>query len=509
MLDIFHINHTGPLVAVQQGLLAGDLEDDIAVFRGVPFAAPPVGPLRWRPPQPVLRWSGIRGAYSFAPACPQTGVSMPGELPPTTSEDCLYLNIWTPAVAAPARPLPVMVWIYGGGFTNGSTAFPLYNATRLARKGVVVVSIAYRVGPLGFLAHPELTAESHLHTSGNYGLMDQVAALQWVRDNIAAFGGDPGRVTLFGQSAGAMAISALLASPVAEGLFHGAIGQSGGLFEPVALAQNWLLANAETDGIAYVESLGAKSIAALREYAVEVLLGGKARAVSHPVIEPYLLPESPYERFVTGRQHNIPILIGYNADEARSLTDVTAVRAETFLIDIVRRWGQLPAPLLQAYPFTGDEEAGRARLAFERDLRFGWDMWTWARLHAQTSNTAVYYYHFTHEPPFPKGSVYYGWGASHFAELWYVFNQLDKYPWAWTSADRELADTVSTYWTNFARSGNPNGPGLPHWPVFAAGQSSVLYLQAPVVLGDEPHRQTLHVFDAVYESLRKSGPHCC
>ena len=243
----------------ESGRVEGVREQDLTVYKGIPFAAPPTGDLRWRPPQPVRPWTGTRPAKTFAPACMQTGVSMPGETPPATSEDCLALNIWTPA-EAPSHA-PVLVWIYGGGFDNGSASMPLYWGDRLAKRGIVVVTVAYRVGPLGFLAHPELRRESPHHTSGNYGLMDQIAALEWVQRNIAAFGGDPTRVTVAGQSAGAMSVSILMASPRAQGLFHRAIGQSGGFFEPVQIAPSYLLANAERDGETYAASLGVNSIA--------------------------------------------------------------------------------------------------------------------------------------------------------------------------------------------------------------------------------------------------------
>ena len=368
-------------VEVEGGRIEGTRQQGLAVYKGVPFAAPPTGALRWREPQAVLPWSGVRRADAFAPACMQTGSSMPGEPPPRVSEDCLYLNIWTPARDARQR-LPVMVWIHGGGFTNGATALPLYGGDRLARRGVVVVTIAYRLGPLGFLAHPELTKESPGHGSGNYGVMDQIAALGWIQRNIAAFGGDPDRVTIFGQSAGAMSVSLLMASPRAARLFHRAIAQSGGVFEPAQLAPGYQLANAERDGAAYAASLGAHSLAELRRLPAAALLGGSAAAVSHPVVEPNVLPESPYDAFAAGHQADVPILVGSNADEARSLVDLSRVKASSFAEDLSRAWGPLPPPLLAAYPFTTDAEARKARADLERDLRFGWDMWAWARLQA-------------------------------------------------------------------------------------------------------------------------------
>lgn len=493
---------TAQPVQTQAGLVEGVRESGLSIYKGIPFAAAPVGDQRWRPPQPVTAWQGTRAAKVFAPACMQKGVSMPGETPPKVSEDCLYLNVWTSAVKAGAKR-PVMVWIYGGGFTNGSAAMPLYWGDELARKGAVVVTFGYRVGPFGFLAHPELTRESLHGSSGNYAFLDQIAALKWVQQNIAKFGGDPGNVTIFGQSAGAMSVSVLMASPLAKGLFQRAIAQSGGLFEPLQLAPRYLLANAEIDGAAYAASLGAKSLADLRALPAEALLNDKAGEISHPVIEPLVLPTSPYDAFAAGRQNDVPVLVGSNADEARSLIDdLDTVKAATFEDDITKRWGPLPPPLLSAYPHATDAEARMARLGFERDLRFGWDMWAWARLAAKTGHNSVYTYHFTHTPPFPKGSVYAGWGPSHFAELWYVFGHLDQEPWRWSAADRKLADTMSRYWLNFAMTGNPNGSGLPSWPAFTTKDDRVLYLDDNNTTGEVANLKSLQVFDAVYSQVR-------
>jgi len=437
----------------------------------------------------------------------QVGVSMPGETPPTVSEDCLYLNIWTSA-EAPTKTksvqehLPVIVWIYGGGYNNGSASIPLYWGDRLAHKGVVVVTIAYRLGPLGFLAHPELTRESPHRSSGNYALMDQIAALEWIQRNISAFGGDPGCVTIAGQSAGAMSVSMLMASPRAKGLFQRAIGESGGLFEPLQLAPKYLLANAERDGEKYTVSLGVTSLRELRQLPVAALLKGDAGDVSHPVIEPYVLPVAPYEAFTSGVQNDVPLLIGSNAEEARSLVDVTSMKAATFDSDLEHKWGTLPATLVAAYPHSTDGEARQARLDLERDLRFGWDMWAWARLQAGTGHNHVYYYLFRQQPPFPVGSVYDGWGASHYAELWYVFDHLDQAPWHWSTADRRVAEEISGYWVNFARLGNPNGAGLPSWPAFTNADSKVLYLGDPITVGGVANINSLNVFDAVYTTVR-------
>ena len=489
-----------PTTSTESGVISGIREGGLHIYKGVPFAAPPVGDLRWRPPAPVTPWTGTRKAEAFAPACMQTGVSMPGETPPSVSEDCLYLNIWTPAKSAQGR-LPVIVWIYGGGYINGSASMPLYWGDQLAHKGVIVVTIGYRLGPLGFLAHPELTRESAQHSSGNYGLMDQIAALEWIQRNIAAFGGDPKNVTIAGQSSGAISVSILMASPLAKGLFQRAIGESGGLFEPLQLAPKYLLANAEGDGEKYAVSLGASSLKELRRLPADRLTGN-AGGIVHPVIEPYVLPVSPYEAFTSGRQNDVPLLLGSNAEEARSLTDVTHVKVATFDSDIEHSFGQLPAPLIAAYPHATDEEARQARLDLERDLRFGWDMWAWARLQAATGQNPVYYYSFRQKPPFPAGSVYEGWGASHFAELWYVFDHLNQEPWRWSKADRKVAQEMSSYWVNFARSGNPNSQDLPPWPAFTNTESKVLDISDPITVDGVTNINGLKVFDAVYTSVR-------
>lgn len=490
------------IVSSSAGTVAGTSDDAVRAFKGIPYAAPPVGDLRWREPRRAARWRGVRRATDFAPACPQVGVSMPGEAPPATSEDCLYLNIWTPIRSS---RLPVIVWLHGGGFTNGSAAMPLYWGDRLARRGVVVVTVGYRLGPLGYLAHPALTQESSRHTSGNYGLLDQIAALRWVRSNIAAFGGDPSRVTIAGQSAGATSVSLLMASPLAKGLFARAIAQSGGLFEPIQVAPGYRLARAEQAGVAYAQSLGAASLTALRHMPADKLLSGTAVSVSHPVIDRAVLPRTPYDAYAAGIQNDVPILIGSTADEARSLVpDLSSIRAATFDRDIAKAWGTLPPALLAAYPHRTDAEASTARLGLERDLRFGWDMWAWARLQAAKSRRPAFYYHFDADPPFPNGSVYEGWRASHFADLWYMFDHLGQQAWRWTAADRRLSDMMASYWVNFARSGDPNGAGLPTWPAFTPANPATQYLGATIRTGTPANLPTLSVFDTTYSTLRGS-----
>jgi para-nitrobenzyl esterase len=485
------------------GALQGVRADRLTIYKGVPFAAPPVGELRWREPQPVQPWQGVRKAVAFAPACMQTGVSMPGEVPPPVSEDCLYLNVWTPAKTSHAR-LPVMVWIPGGGFIAGSAAMPLYWGDRLALKGVILVTIAYRLGPLGFLAHPELTRESPHGASGNYALMDQIAALRWVQRNISRFGGDPTRVTIAGQSAGSNSVSLLLASPLAKDLFQQAIGESGGVLEPLQIAPGYQLANAERDGEAYAASLGARSVADLRKLPAADLLKGNAFAVSHPIVEPYVLPATPYEVFARGLQSDVPTLIGFNAEEARAFIDLDTVRAATFAADAPAWW---PAPLrspavLSTFPHATDEEARRSRVELESALRYGWDVWAWARLQASRGHHDVYVYRFDHRPPFPADSIYARWGAAHFVELWYVFDHLDQQPWPWTPADRRLAELMSSYWTNFVKRGDPNGPGLPTWPRFTKQQERAQQLDDPVSAGAFPVNRGLEAVEHLYNQAR-------
>jgi para-nitrobenzyl esterase len=488
------------IVAPPAGRVRGTNDGVVAEYRGIPYAVPPLGDLRWREPQPVKRWTGVRQANAFAPACMQTGTSMPGEAPPVTSEDCLYLNIWAPSHA---RRAPVIVWIHGGGFMSGNASMPLYWGDQLARRGAIVVTFGYRLGPLGFLAYPGLTAESPRHTSGNYGLLDQIAALRWVKSNIAAFGGDPLRVTIAGQSAGAISVSLLMATPSAKDLFARAIAQSGGLFEPIQLAPGYKLDRAEQDGESYARSVGARSVADLRALTAATLLGGSAGSVSHPVIDHAVLPRSPYDAYVAGAQNDVPILVGSNSDEARSLVpDIAGIRAATFEEDITRVWGSLPPALLAAYPHGTDEQAVAARLGFERDLRFGWDMWAWARLQASRSTNPVYYYHFDAQPPFPANSVYSGWGPSHYAELWYMFDHLGQEPWAWTPSDRQLAQTMASYWVNFARNGTPEGPGLPAWPAYTMAKPAAQYLGRAVREGLPGHLETMKVFDGTYAAVR-------
>src|SRR5579872_2192763 len=411
-------------VRVESGLIEGIRSGTSTVYKSIPFAAAPVAGLRWRAPQPPQSWSGVRQADKFGAICMQTGVSVPGTPNEPVSEDCLTLSIWTPS-GSREHKLPVMVWIPGGGFTQESASIPLYWGDQLVRRGVIVVTINYRVGLLGFLSHPELTSETPHHSSGNYGLLDQIAALGWIKRNIGVFGGDPDRVTIWGQSAGSMSVSLLMASPLAHGLFQRAIGESGAYFVPPAAthsAEELFLKGAEEQGVRLSSDLGVTSIAELRKLPAEQFLKNDLSGTTHPIIDGYVVPEEPYAAFAAGRQNDVPTLIGSNSDEGRPMIAGLDVKLGTFAEDIGKAFGgstvvrDLANDYLKFYPASTDKEAREDRAGFERDLRFGWDMWTWARMQHKTGRTKVFSYYFAHSPPYPKGSPFADWGAGHWAE---------------------------------------------------------------------------------------------
>jgi para-nitrobenzyl esterase len=487
-----------PAARTQSGVVQGVGEGGIRVFKGVPFAAPPVGDLRWRDPQPVASWEGVRSARSFAPICPQTGDSLPGAPVEPKSEDCLYLNIWAPAAPSKTK-LPVMVWLYGGGWTNGSASIPNYWGNNLAKRGVIVVTVAYRVGALGFLALPELSAESPHHTSGDYGLLDQIAALQWVRGNIGAFGGDANRVTIFGQSAGSMSVSILMSSPLAKGLFQRAIGESGGTFEPAQISSagaSFSLRGAESNGSKSEASLGAKSVAELRAIPADKV--NDAIDNTHWIVDGYVLPDAPYAIFKAGHQNDVPLLVGANADEGLPFLDGVTTSAATFGADLTKAFGPLPPVLTAAYEPKTDAGALAARANLERDLRFGWDMRTWARLQSATGTHPAFVYYFTRVPPYPAASPYAHWGAGHWAEMRYVFDNLEVEPWSWTAQDRLLANDMSAYWTNFAKAGDPNGGTLPVWLPYELNRERALELGDTVQMIPYPNVPALLILDHLF-----------
>lgn len=426
----------------------------IRVYKAIPYAAPPVGDRRWKAPQAPAAWTGVRDTKEFSASCIQTPYpqTSPYYAPVgQISEDCLYLNVWTGAASAKERR-PVMVWIHGGGFSKGAGSVATYNGENLAAKGAVVVTINYRLGIFGFLAHPELTKESDVHASGNYGLLDMVAALQWVQKNIAAFGGDPKRVTVFGESAGSMAVNCLMASPLAKGLFHRVIGESGANF-----MRYIALADAEKGG----EKLG--TLAQLRTKSSEDLM--KAEGSFRPVVDGWFLPEDVGAIFAHGKQSDVPVIAGYNHDETRVLAPWPANGTmATFLDQVQKRFGNMADEFLKIYPANSEEQAKDAHYESSRDERMGWDMRTWARAQTKSGKAPAYLYYFTRIPPGPTSERL---RAYHAAEIGYVFGNL-RAGRPWQDIDRNVSEAMSSYWVNFATTGNPNGKGPVKWPAYDA-----------------------------------------
>jgi para-nitrobenzyl esterase len=482
-------------VRVEQGMVQGTAEDGLTVYRGIPFAAPPVGDLRWRAPQPAAKWEGVRQATNFAPGAIQLG-----RPPSGMSEDCLYLNVWTPA-KSPRDRIPVLVWIYGGGFSAGATSERNYSGEKLAQKGVVLVSIAYRVGQLGFLAHPELSAENKNHVSGNYGLLDQIAGLQWVQKNIAAFGGDPKKVTIFGESAGGIAVSMLCASPLAKGLFRAAISESGGSFGPPRPNATFpgenlkRLPDAERAGEAYAKSAGVPSIAELRKITPDKLPSGRGVGSSWPIVDGWVIPDDQYKLYAAGKYNDTPILVGYNSDEGASFSPPRT--PENYITNVIARYGSFADKLLQAYP-AGSNTVPKTARDLARDATFGWHTWTWARLQSQTGRSKVFYYYFDQHPEYPGDSPRSGYGSPHGAEVAYVFEHLNPNNSQTKPADLAISDAMSTYWVNFAKHGDPNGKGVPAWPAFSDKKPQVMYFNQTPHPGPVPSAEALKVLDGYF-----------
>ena len=484
-------------VKVEDGLLQGTYENGLTVYKGIPFAAPPVGNLRWRPPQPAAKWKGVRQATKFAPAPIQPGGSPSGE-----SEDCLYLNVWTPAKSKHAN-IPVLVWIYGGGFNAGATSIPVYNGEKLAKKGVVLVSIAYRVGQLGFLALPGLSAESPHHVSGNYGILDMIAGLKWVKKNIAAFGGDPNKVTIFGESAGGIAVSMLCASPLAKGLFEGAISESGGNFGPTRKTtypgENMKsLAEAEKEGEAYMKKAGASSLAELRKIPADKLPASSfGPGMAWPIVDGWVIPGDQYKLYEEGKFNDTPILVGYNSDEGASFNPPKT--NEQYIANTEKRYGPFAKRLLKAYPPGTGKTVPKSARDLTRDAAFGWHTWTWARLESKKGKHKAFLYYFDQHPDYPKGSPRYGYGSPHGEEVAYVFEHLNASDPHVTKSDLRISEDMATYWTNFAKYGNPNGKGVPEWPAFSNAHPDVMYFQQKPHTGPVPSINGLKALNAYFK----------
>ncbi len=506
-------------VRIDAGMVAGQRVGDdapIRVFKGVPFAAPPVGKLRWLPPQPVAAWQGVLACTEFSSICPQAaypGGSVYVQAPQPQSEDCLYLNIWTGAEKADEKR-PVMVWIHGGALTRGSASIPFYDGDALARKGVVLVTINYRLGPFGYFAHPALSKESEHGSSGNYGVLDQIAALGWVQRNIGAFGGDPTRVTIFGESAGSWSVCALVAAPMAKGLFQRAIGQSGGCFVPMQYlkeARNGLPA-AETAGEGLSAILGcdkeADPLAALRQKTAAEILAGAARdpaqARTRAIVDGWVFPDEIVKIYAEGRQSQVPVMVGSNADEGTSLVGaMVPTSVDGFMAATKRKFADLTDRFLKVYPVSSDSDVRNGFLHSFRDERFTWEMRTWARM-MHTSNAKAYLYYFSHVPPRPDAEKL---GAYHAAEIVYAFDNLRKTPWAIQPADQALADTMSRCWVRFAATGNPGGGDLPPWPAYDQEKEPYLEFGDPIRPGHGLLKAECDFFDAYFAAKRAENPH--
>ena len=493
-----------PQVLTGGGLVRARRRDESGVlaFKGIPYAAPPIGALRWRAPEPPGHWDGVRDASEFGSGC--LSALENDHRPGPRDEDCLYLNVWTSAKHV-GEKRPVMVWIHGGGFQFGSSANPATDGGPLAAKGVVVVSFNYRLGIFGFLAHPDLDREG---PSGNYGLQDQLAALRWVQANIAGFGGDPDNVTLFGESAGAMAVGILMASPLAHGLFHKAIGQSGAFWDgkhgPLQGFEE-----ARERGVGFARQQGGGSIAALRAMPAEQLNAAApwsfeaspVVAAFSPSIDHYVVPDVPARRFLHGEQMRIPLLAGWNAAEefpfaAQSLPDQSA---QAFLAAAEGMFGiERMADFLKAYPAETDTEAKDSAAALTGDYVVGEQCWQWLRLHRRKGSASVYGYLFSYTSPYTPI-------ASHVTEIPFVFGTLTPQQVIGSTTppaeeDRALSWIMMSYWVNFATHGDPNGPGLPPWPTYNE-TDVVQILGTTIEARPNPQATRFHFLD----SFRRDG----
>lgn len=514
-----------PRATITNGTLEGVTESSgIRSFKGIPFAQPPVGDLRWKDPQPVQNWTGVRKADHFG----NRGMQKPifgdmGFRAEKMSEDCLYLNVWTPAKNAKEH-LPVLVYFYGGGMMAGDGSEPRYDGESMSEKGIVVLTVNYRLGIFGFLAHPELTKESPHHSSGNYGLLDQHEALKWVKKNIAAFGGDPGKITIAGESAGSISVSAQMASPLSKDLIAGAIGESGAMISPTTKALT--LADGESRGTAFAAQVGAASIADLRKIPADQLLDkayeNRMGSVP-PTIDGYFLPDSPVQLFAEGKQAHIPLLAGWNSAETsyQSLLKKDDPTPENYAKVINELYGDKSAEVLKLYPGTTNDEVMRSATALASDRFIVYSTWKWVDLQSQTGTKPVYRYVFSKSRPpvtasmenatpglaggiiksnTPVEKPVVAPGAPHAFEIEYAMGNLNynKF-YAWTADDHKVSETMETYFANFIKTGDPNGGDLPKWPAIK-DHTSVIYinLDTETKAEKEQHRARYLFLDKEY-----------
>ena len=495
----------------------------IHAYLGIPFGAPPVGDLRWKPPQPVKNWDGTRSAAQFGPRCMQAPVF--GDMifrSNGMSEDCLYLNVWTPAKSGSER-LPVLVYFYGGGFVAGDGSEPRYDGENMARKGIVSLTLNYRLGVFGFLAHPELTKESPHHASGNYALLDQHAALLWVQKNIAAFGGDPKRVTIAGESAGSIAVCAQMASPLSKHLIAGAIGESGALIAPtlppVPLAQG------EEEGTKFATSVGAATLASLRamstaqiqEAAAKLPIGRFASTV-----DGYFLPKLPVEIFAAGEQARVPLLVGWNSEEssARAILAANDPTPENLAKALQNMYADRASEASKVYAGSTADEVWQTATDLASDRFIAYSTWKWADLHGKTGEKPVYRYLYAH--PRPQTSAAPGGtssaanapprparprGAVHSAEIEYAMGNLaTNTVFAWTPDDHKISEVMQTFFANFVKTGNPNGAGVPQWPSANSGaRSQFMRLDLDSRAEPDKTRERYLFLDTLYAKPRKEG----
>ena len=484
-------------VKTANGMLEGICDSGICVFKGIPFAAPPVGELRWKEPQPVQNWVGVRKAGKFGPRAMQRPIY--GDMnfrSDGVSEDCLYLNVWTPAKSS-GEKLPVLVYFYGGGFAAGDGSEYRYDGESMSRKGIVAVTVNYRLGVFGFLSHPELTKESPHHASGNYGLMDQAAALKWVSQNISAFGGDPKRITIAGESAGSISVSAQMVSPFSRDLIAGAIGESGSIlsaFPAIPLEQG------EMNGLKFARLAGVKSIAELRQMSADQLLELTANLELEffsPTIDGYFFPREPILIYQSGQQAHVPLLVGWNSAEMdyHALLETLAPTKENFTKTVQSLYGADASEVLKVYNPLSDKEVMQVATDLASDRFISFSTWEWADLHAQTGANPVYRYFYTHPRPAIRaemGNVVPGlaggviedlavneapppMGASHSAEIEYAMGNLStNQVFDWQPADYKVSKIMQAYFVNFIKTGNPNGTGMPEWPAIKANEASTV-----------------------------------
>ena len=475
-------------VKIGGGRLLGayDSAGKVYAFKGIPYAAPPVGNLRWQAPQSEAKWKGVKDAKEFGSRCVQAKIFDDMIFrDPGPSENCLTVNVWTSNPSAKTK-MPVMFWIHGGGFFAGGSSEPRQDGENLAKRGVVVVSLNYRLGIFGFFAHPELTAESSHHASGNYGLEDMAAALEWVKKNISAFGGDPAKVTIFGESAGSWAVSELMASPMSKDLFARAIGESGGAFSATSLSMS-TLAEAEKKDAEYAASIGAPTLAALRAMSADDLLKATmkpGRTGFSPVMDGYFFPQDVPAIYAAGKQAHVPLLAGWNLNEGGTAPQSKAT-VESFTADAQKNFGARAAEFLKLYPAGTLEETKQSAADLARDQFIAFATWKWIEAQVATGEAPVYRYLFTHVLP-PPADVR---GAYHSADIEFVFDDLANKDLKWRDEDTQLSKLMASYWTNFAKTGDPNGEGLPKWPVFRAGdEHQVMKLDTPAGAFSEDHR---------------------